>query len=115
MRRKRAEERDAELRRVRELLDADQQVKESTASIPEKVSQRMLARMLPFVGIPFFLGLGSFVAFWYFATYKNLELEPALVAVSTIAILVSGLLVSREETQSGPMACHSRCAIFFSL
>ena len=96
MRRKKAEERDAELRRVREMLDADRQVKESSASIPEKVSQRMLGRMLPFVGLPFFLGIGSFVVFWYLATYKSLELEPALVAASTIAILVSGLLVSRR-------------------
>jgi len=48
--------------------------------------------MLPFVGVPLFGGMGAFVAFWYFATYKNYEFQPALVAFSTIAILVVGLL-----------------------
>jgi len=93
MRRQKAEERDAELRRVREMLDADRQVQESAATIPEPVAQRMGKRMLPFVGVPFFVGMSSFVGFWYFATYKNVELEPALVAASTIGILVFGLLV----------------------
>ena len=93
MRRQKAEERDAELRKVRNMLDADRQVQETAATIPEQVSQRMLGRMLPFVGVPFFLGMTSFVGFWYMATYKNWELEPALVAASTIALLVSGLLV----------------------
>jgi hypothetical protein len=49
--------------------------------------------MLPFVGIPLFGGMGTFVAFWYLATYKNMEFQPAMVAFTTIAILVVGLLV----------------------
>ena len=90
MRRQRAEEKDSELRRVRELMQVDA----GPAAIPEPVAQRMGARMLPFVGLPLFGGMGSFVAFWYLATYKNLEFEPSLVAVSTIGILVVSLLVS---------------------
>jgi Photosynthesis affected mutant 68 len=93
MRRQRAEEKDAELRRVRELVQADEQLSEAPASIPEPVAQRMGKRMLPFVGLPLFAGMGAFVAFWYFATYKNVEFQPVLVAGSTIGILVVGLMV----------------------
>ncbi|EEC49507.1 predicted protein [Phaeodactylum tricornutum CCAP 1055/1] len=92
MRRQQAEKKDAELRKVRELLDADQQVQEAAAAIPERVAQRMGARMLPFVGLPFFLGMGVFVGFWYMATYRNLEYQPALVAASTIVVLLLGLV-----------------------
>jgi len=53
---------------------------------------RMGKRMLPFVGLPLFGGMGAFVAFWYFATYKNLEFQPALVAFTTIAMLAIGLV-----------------------
>jgi hypothetical protein len=95
MRRRRAEEKDEELRRVRELVAADRQVSTSpeSAAIPEKVAQRMGVRMLPFVGLPLFGIMGAFVTFWYLATYKNLEFDTSLVAVSTIGILVVGLLV----------------------
>ena len=94
MRREQAEAKDAELRRVREMLQEDQQVQETAAAIPEKVAARMGKRMLPFVGLPLFLGMGSFVAFWYMATYKEMSFEPSMVAASTILILVFGLLVS---------------------
>jgi len=47
--------------------------------------------MFLFVGIPLFGGMGAFLAFWYFATYKNVEFSPVLVAASTIAILAVGL------------------------
>jgi hypothetical protein len=49
-------------------------------------------RMLPFVGIPLLGGMGAFVAFWYLATYKNQEFQPALVAFSTIGLLGVGLV-----------------------
>lgn len=95
MRRQRAEEKDQELRQVRNMLQADQQVQSGgPATIPEKVAQRMGLRMLPFVGIPFFGGMGTFITFWYLSTYKNYEFEPSLVAASTIGLLVIGLLVS---------------------
>jgi len=91
MRRERAEQRDAELRNLRELRNTDAQVKEQPAAIPEKVANRMGARALPFVGIPIFGGMGAFVLFWYLATYKDLEFEPSLVAATTIGLLVVGL------------------------
>ena len=91
MRRQKAEERDRELRKVKELREMDKAVAEAPAAIPEKVAMRMGQRMLPLVGGPLFLGLGSFVAFWYLATYKNMEFEPLTVAVSTIGLLVVGL------------------------
>ena len=95
MRRQRAEEKDQELRQVRDMLQADEQVQSGgPATIPEKVAQRMGLRMLPFVGIPFFGGMGTFITFWYLSTYKNYEFEPSLVAASTIGLLVIGLLVS---------------------
>lgn len=94
MRRQRAEQKDAEFRKVREMLQADKQVEEAPAAIPERVAQRMGKRMLPFVGLPLFGGLGAFVLFWYLATYKDMEFQPSLVAFSTIAILVVSLLVS---------------------
>lgn len=99
MRRQRAEAKDAELRKVRDLLAADEQVQETPAAIPEKVAMRMGQRMLPFVGLPLFLGMGSFVGFWYMATYKNMEFQPAMVATTTVALLVVGLLVSGIEQE----------------
>lgn len=94
LRREEAEKRDAELRKVGELRDVDASLRENpgNAAIPEKVANRMGKRMLPFVGIPLFGGMGAFVAFWYFATYRDLEFEPGAVAASTIAILVVGLV-----------------------
>jgi hypothetical protein len=93
LRRQRAEAKDAELRKVREMLAADKQVEQSPATIPEKVAQRMGQRMLPFVGAPLFLAMGTFVAFWYFATYKNMEFQPTVVAGTTSGLLFVGLMV----------------------
>merc|ERR1712087_678026 len=53
---------------------------------------RMGKRMLPFVGIPLFGSMAAFVAFWYFRTYKDVEFEPGVVAITTIVLLASGLL-----------------------
>jgi len=95
MRRQRAEKKDAELRKVKTLVETDQYVKESgpgAAAIPEKVAQRMGKRMLPFVGIPLFGVMGTFVTFWYLATYKDLQFQTGLVASSTIVVLLIGLL-----------------------
>ena len=101
LRRQKIEERDQELRQVRDMIQADEQVQNSgPVAIPEKVAQRMGLRMLPFVGLPFFGGMMAFVAFWYFATYQNLQFEPTLVAASTIALLVVGLLVSQGTVVS---------------
>mmetsp|Transcript_15619 Transcript_15619/g.23666 ORF Transcript_15619/g.23666 Transcript_15619/m.23666 type:complete len:259 (+) Transcript_15619:99-875(+) len=92
MRRQKAEQRDAELRKIKELREIDQAVAETPAAIPEKVAMRMGQRMIPFVGIPLFLGLGSFVVFWYLATYKDMEFQPVTVAFTSIALLAVGLL-----------------------
>jgi hypothetical protein len=68
MRRVKAEERNAELQKIKNVQDVDQLVRETggeAAVIPEKVAQRMGKRMLPFVGIPLFGGIGAFIGFWY--------------------------------------------------
>ena len=95
MRRERAEKRDEELRRMKQLQDIDSMLKESSepAVIPEKVAQRMGSRMLPFVGLPLFGGMAAFVGFWYMSTYKGVTYEPSVVASTTIALMVAGLLV----------------------
>jgi len=36
--------------------------------------------------------MGTFIVFWYLATYRNLEFQPALVAFSTIGVLGVSLL-----------------------
>ena len=92
MRAERQGKKDEELRRIAEIRDMDMQVKEEAAAIPERVAQRMGKRMLPFVGIPLFGGMGAFVGFWYFATYRDVEFEPIVVAGSTIALLAISLL-----------------------
>ncbi|KAL7557206.1 hypothetical protein ACA910_001274 [Epithemia clementina (nom. ined.)] len=92
LRRQRAEAKNAELERLRQLVETDQQVRETPAAIPEKVAQRMGARMLAFVGLPLTLTLGAFVVFWYMATYRNMEFQPGLVATSTIVLLATSLL-----------------------
>lgn len=101
LRRQRAEQKDEELRKMREIKSVDDYISQSpdAAVIPEKVAMRMGKRMLPFVGLPLFGGMGAFVAFWYLATYNNVEFEPSLVAFTTIGILALGLVVS------GSMIC----------
>jgi hypothetical protein len=95
LRRERAEQKDAELRQLKEIRSVDEFISKTpdAAVIPEKVAMRMGKRMLPFVGIPLFGGMGTFVGFWYLATYRDMEFQPAMVAFTTIAILGVGLLV----------------------
>ncbi len=95
LRRERAEQRDAELRKVKEIKSVDEYLTRTpnAAVIPEKVAVRMGKRMLPFVGLPLIGGMGSFVAFWYLATYRDMEFQPSMVAFTTIAILALGLVV----------------------
>lgn len=94
LRRAEAEKKNDELRAVRDLKKVDDYLMDNpdAAVIPEKVAMRMGKRMLPFVGIPLFGSLGSFVAFWYFATQRDQAFQPTLVAFSTIFVLVLGLL-----------------------
>jgi len=82
-------------KKMKNIQDVDQMMLETggeAAVIPEKVAQRMGKRMLPFVGIPLLGGMGTFVGFWYMATYRDLEFEPVLVAGTTIALLAVGLV-----------------------
>jgi len=81
-------------KKIQNVQDIDQLVRDTggeAAVIPEKVAQRMGKRMLPFVGIPLFGLVGTFVGFWYMATYRDVEFQPALVAGSTIAVLAVSL------------------------
>jgi len=48
--------------------------------------------MLPFVGIPLFGSFASFIGFWYLATQKDMEFQPALVAGTSVVFLLIGLL-----------------------
>lgn len=100
MRRQRAEQKDSELRKVREIKKVDEFLGENPAAavIPEKVAMRMGKRMLPFVGLPLFGGMGAFVAFWYMATYQGMEFQPTLVAFTTLGILAVGLVVRCNGT-----------------
>jgi len=86
--------RQEELKSMQQLQEIDQSLKEdpSLAVIPEKVAVRMGKRMLPFVGLPLFGSMITFVLFWYLATYKDLAIPTVLVAYATIGILVIGLL-----------------------
>jgi hypothetical protein len=96
MRREKAEERNAELQKMKAVQDVDAMMLETggeAAVIPEKVAQRMGKRMLPFVGVPLLGGMGAFVGFWYMATYRDMEFQPVLVAGTTIALLATGLIV----------------------
>ena len=96
MRREQAEQRNAELQKMKQVQEVDQMMLETggeAAVIPEKVAQRMGKRMLPFVGIPLFGSIATFVGFWYMATYQDMEFQPVLVAGSTIAFLAIGLVV----------------------
>jgi len=94
LRSREAEKRDAELTKLRVMRETDTLLQEDAgaAAIPEKVAQRMGKRMLPFVGIPLFGTIASFVGFWYMATYQDLEFQPALVATTSTVFLVVGLL-----------------------
>ena len=67
LRSREAEKRDMELTKLRELRETDRMLQEDggAAAIPERVAQRMGKRMPPFVGLPLFGSLASFVGFWY--------------------------------------------------
>jgi hypothetical protein len=99
LRSREAERRDTELRKLRDLRDADALVAQDAgaAVIPEKVAQRMGTRMIPFVGIPLFGSFISFIAFWYLATYKDMEFQPAIVATTSFVFLFVGLLVRIDD------------------
>ena len=97
LRSREAEKRDEELRKVRELRETDALLAQEGAqaqAIPERVAQRMGKRMLPFVGIPLFGSFASFIGFWYLATQKDIEFQPAVVATTSFVFLAIGLLVS---------------------
>ena len=99
LRRQRAEQRNAELQRVREIKSVDEYLQQTpnAAVIPEKVAMRMGSRMLPFVGLPLVGGMGAFVTFWFLATYRNMEFQPSMVAFTTIGILALGLVVRNKK------------------
>jgi len=94
LRSREAEARDDELRKLRDLRDTDALLKEDTSAavIPERVAQRMGKRMVPFVGIPLFGSVATFIAFYYLATQKDMEFQPAVVATTSFAFLAVGLL-----------------------
>ena len=117
MRRERAEKRDEELRRVKQVKEVDSMLRESpeAAVIPEQVAQRMGSRMLPFVGIPLFGGMGAFVGFWYMSTYKGVTYEPSVVASTTIALMVAGLLVSSLPSSRSTHAASLCIASIFGM
>lgn len=96
MRTRQAEERNAELQKIAELRRTDEALMEDpgAAAIPERVAQRMGKRMFPFVGLPLIGSMASFVGFWYMATYKDMEFQPAIVASVSFVFLAVGLLVS---------------------
>ena len=96
LRSRQAEERNAELQKIATLKKTDDTLLEdpSAAAIPERVAQRMGKRMLPFVGIPLFGSMASFVGFWYMAAYRDMEFQPAIVATVSFVFLAMGLLVS---------------------
>ena len=87
-------QKDEELRKIKEMRKVEGEVSSNpdAAVIPEKVAQRMTKRMLPFVGIPLFGVMGTFVAFWYLRVYKDMVFETSIVAFTTIAVLALSLL-----------------------
>lgn len=96
LRSRQAEERNAELQKIAQLRKTDEALLSDpgAAAIPERVAQRMGKRMLPFVGLPLFGSMASFVGFWYMATYRDMEFQPAIVATVSFVFLAMGLLVS---------------------
>jgi hypothetical protein len=96
LRSRQAEERNAQLQKMAQLRATDEALLEDpgAAAIPERVAQRMGKRMLPFVGLPLFGSMASFVGFWYMATYRDMEFQPAIVATVSFVFLAVGLLVS---------------------
>ncbi|KAL3902300.1 MAG: hypothetical protein SGILL_010872 [Bacillariaceae sp.] len=88
----RADARNAELQAIQQVQQIDDMVKDAPAAIPEKVAQRMGKRMLPFVGIPLFGSMASFIGFWYMATYRDMEFQPVLVATTSLVLLAVGIV-----------------------
>ncbi|KAL3784106.1 hypothetical protein HJC23_012738 [Cyclotella cryptica] len=94
LRTRQAEQRNAELQKIANLRKTDEALLSdpSAAAIPERVAQRMGKRMLPFVGVPLLGSMASFVGFWYMATFRDMEFQPAVVATVSFVFLAVGLL-----------------------
>ena len=82
--------------------------REETA-IPEKVSQRMLSRMVVLAGIPLLLGLGSFIGSYFIITQDLLDLPNTAVVIlsmgcfglSVLGLSYGVLSASWDEEASG--------------
>eukprot|EP00636_Phaeomonas_parva_P003999 CAMPEP_0118871748 /NCGR_PEP_ID=MMETSP1163-20130328/14182_1 /TAXON_ID=124430 /ORGANISM="Phaeomonas parva, Strain CCMP2877" /LENGTH=258 /DNA_ID=CAMNT_0006806877 /DNA_START=92 /DNA_END=868 /DNA_ORIENTATION=- len=60
--------------------------------VPDAVSKRMLGRMVPLFGLPFFLGIGVFVGFYFYGQKTGNTMQPSLVAYATQAPFLLGLV-----------------------
>jgi len=94
LRNEKRQKQEEDIRKMRDIKSVDEFIRDdpNAAVIPEKVAMRMGNRMLPFVGIPLFGVMATFVGFWYMATVKNIVFETNIVAFSTIFVLLIGLL-----------------------
>ena len=78
-------------------------------NLPEKVSNRILQRMVPFLSIPVLFGIGMFFTYFYLAKKLDIYIPPYIVAYSTqipflfalLGITYSVLSASWEEDVEG--------------
>lgn len=76
-----------------ERLELEEMVREEGLDqIPEAVSDRMMNRMLTFLGVPLFLGVASFVGFIVAARVFDTTVRPTTVATTTQAIFALALI-----------------------
>ena len=60
----------------------------SAGVMPQVVSDRMLARVVPFAGLPIFFAVVIFAGFFYANTQLELDLPPQIVAYTTQACVL---------------------------
>ena len=58
--------------------------------MPQAVSDRMLARVVPFATLPVGGAFLAFVGFWFANTQLDLDITPQIVAYTTQALFLLG-------------------------
>ena len=73
------------------LTEAELTPEDPTAGVmPQAVSDRMLARVVPFAALPVGGAFLAFVGFWFANTQLDLDITPQIVAYTTQALFLLG-------------------------
>jgi hypothetical protein len=86
-------EREMDMREIDEYKETQRLLDEGVVGyLPERISNRMLKRLLPFILFPVLGGIGLFGFYLYLAKNTEIDVPPAFVAFSTQVPFLAALL-----------------------